>query len=129
MTTNPRPEGRRPQCGLRKLLLWTAVVVVYVAFWRITRANWIGLFFVAPWIATLGVCRILLGLWAAVLLWVLTGVLINVWGIGDDGVVKSQVVSMAIQIWEHGTWHYVFLELSFHAVNWADDRMRTKTDG
>jgi hypothetical protein len=128
----PRPERRRLQFGLRKLLLWTAVAALVLGWATTFRQEeaWV----IACWILTFGVVRVAFGFWVAGILSIGAGAIFGGWlgyiaatrfnpNIGLD-LFKHYVVVGCVS----GFILFGVVELIVRVVEWADNLMRTKSD-
>jgi hypothetical protein len=118
-----RPERRRFQFGLRKLLLWTVVVAVLLGSLRALGLDTVGLVIAACWVAITAAIRGAFGsTWAHVvssaggsalaLGLLFTGV------IGATSIVLFIILAAGIS--------FGFVELAWFGVDWFDELLRTK---
>ena len=119
----PRPERRRFQFSLRKLLLWTAVVAILLGTLKTLGLNTVGLVIAASWVAVTAVVRAAFGSnWAhgvsAVGGGVLALVLLFTGAIGVTSVVLFIILAAGVS--------FVFVELAWLGVDRLDRLLRTE---
>ena len=141
--TAPRPKPHRLQFGLRKLLLWTAVVALYLGIPSMLgvdlqeRRNLMSFVSLGLWAIVVGLVRTVFNDRAAAAFSAVMGVILCavalyltarwsrvnpfdfpghvIWGLVWGGLIGLNV--------------FAFVELAFRGVDWVDNRMRTKPDG
>lgn len=124
------PTGRRFQFGLRKLLLWTAVVAMFLGLLGMIEVALSTLLILTSWATIVGVARAIFNTEVAGLMSVAIGVVLGVWltflvSPFSVGVFSYAVYAMMFGLF--GLFVCVFVEVAFRAVDWLDNLIRTKT--
>jgi hypothetical protein len=130
------PTRRRFQFGLRKLMLWTVVVAVFLGIFEMFGFGWIGCVLAACWLAVVGLLRGTAGGRAACLVSIVIGTVLIGWCSYLVYVTASPrppfnpVIVLFAAIWgsAYGLFVFVLTTAVCSAVNWADNLMRPKTD-
>ena len=147
--STPRPERRSRgfQFGLRKLLLWTAVAAVYLGALRLVRFEPFLSVFLTSYLVLVGLVRarwgprVGCGCSLAVPLvpllclagFGLLGIIVE---ISADNMRPSDAVTwcLTVLVWSMvgcllGLVVFGCVEVTFRAVDWADNLMEAKSDG
>jgi hypothetical protein len=134
-TPNAKPRHRRCQFGLRKLLLWTAVVAVLLGIATTTFTIGDSLLLTC-WIVLVGAIRLALGTKAARMLSVVAGMMLG----GFVGYFASEATLPGLDPVEAtvtglttgffcGLATFVGVEVLVRVVNWVDKVFEAKSDG
>jgi hypothetical protein len=120
-------------------MLWTAVVALYLGIVEVLQVDLVFFAVLTVWFVIVGTLRIAFGRRIACLVSVLAGVVLSVCGIGfvlvypgrtvDWGRSLTGALFMGLIIGSlTGFVLFAVTDWGFRFVNWADNRMRTKTD-
>ena len=129
--TNPRPK-RRFQFGLRKLLLWTAVVALYFATVRWVAMDVRGFTVVTCWVGIVAILRAVAGRIMAGLLSVAGGLFlaasVSILVANAIPVTRSQVLFAFWKAGAVGCIVFVIVELAFSSMHRpSQDRRRNRS--
>ena len=131
--TTPQPKSRKNQFGLRKLLLWTAVVALYSGMFRMLAPILDGWVFLLSGIIILAIIRMATNaITTAVISVMAAGVLLFVGLFGEMGLYAVMPINLLMAFGGACYWGvllFAVVELPLRAVNWLDDLMETKSDG
>ena len=119
------PTRRRFQFSLRKLLLWTTVVALYLGSMKTLEFNSGLVAFITFWVAVVGGVRWSLGVKAAAIASFVIGTLLgldfSLAAPALGGAPPSFFALLTISIgWVFGGFILGLVELTMRAVNWAD---------
>jgi hypothetical protein len=124
MTTEPKRPIRRLQFTLRKMLLWTAVVALWLGLVASLEVSTTHALVLSAWAAFVGIARFESGPRLAVFMSLVAALWVLVfYYFSFDDILSSMIVLVAI-----GLLVFAFVEVSFRLVNWSDHRMETKKD-
>ena len=116
-------KRRRFQFGLRKLLLWMAVVAVLLGVLKMLELSTAGLILAASWVAITAIVRGAFGsTWAHIVSAVGGGAL--AFGLLFAGAIGG--ISVVVLIIVGAGMPFVFVELAWLGVDWLDKLLRTK---
>jgi hypothetical protein len=118
-----RPQPRRFQFSLRKLLLWTAVVAVLLGTLKTLGLETVGLVIAAAWVAiTAGVRGVFGSLWSHVVS-VVGGAILGI-SLLFTGLIGATSIVLFIIL--GGGVSFAFVELAWRGVDWLDGLFEPK---
>jgi hypothetical protein len=127
-------ERRRLQFGLRKLLLWTAVLAFFLGFLRMQGLDTIAATIVVCWAAAVTVFRMITrpraAFWFSAFAGAIAGALEFILRSVSGQIAVGHVFTLSVMFagFIGGCIFFPLVEAVFRAVNWADDLMRVRSD-